>query len=57
MSSIRPEAVVRCLDDLDAAAFAMRVFWAGAPARLLARVALLSAGLAGGLLLTAAAAG
>lgn len=52
MSSIRPEAVVRWLDDLDAVAFAVQVFWAGAPARSLARVALLAAGLAGSLLLT-----
>lgn len=57
MSSLRLEAVVRWLDDLDAAAFAVRVFWEGAPARSLARAALLAAGLAGGLLMSAAAAG
>ena len=55
MSSIRFEAVVRWLDDLDAAVFAIRIFWEGTPARSLARAALLAVGLAGGLLMSAAA--
>ena len=55
MSSIRLEAVVRWLDDLDAAAFAVRLFWEGAPAHSLTWAALLAAGLAGTLLMSAAA--
>jgi len=57
VSSIRLEAVVRWLDDLDAAVIAVRVFWAGTPAGSLARAALLAAGLAGSLLMSTAAAG
>ncbi|MGI9329993.1 MAG: hypothetical protein ACR2QB_04695 [Gammaproteobacteria bacterium] len=46
MRPLRPEALVRWLDDLDGVAFAARLFWTGARARLLTRTAFLFASLA-----------
>jgi hypothetical protein len=41
VSRLRPEAVCRWLDDMDAVAYALPLFWHGAPALFLRRTLIL----------------